>query len=90
MLLKYKGFVVVVVCFVERVLLSREDGSCLSVGQDGLSSCSKQSLRSVTPLTCLFQPSSLGAAWSRVERAQAREKSPAEVTAPMGPVCSCG
>lgn len=67
--------------FFEKVLLSREDGSCLSLGQDGLSSSSKQSLGPALVFafsdslhTCLFQPSSLGAAWSRVEKAQAREK----------------
>lgn len=79
--------------FLKRHLLLREEspGPCESPGQDGLSAGSKQSLDPVLvftfhdfPPVCLSQPSSLGAAWSHVERAQARKKSPAEVTAIMG------
>lgn len=78
--------------FLNRHPLLREEcpGPCECPGQGGFSSNSKLDPVPAFPFhdfhpVCLSQPSSLGAAWSHVERAQAREKSPAEVTAVMEP-----
>lgn len=78
--------------FLNRHPLLREEcpGPCECPGQGGFSSSSKLDPVPAFPFhdfhpVCLSQPSSLGAAWSHVERAQAREKSPAEVTAVVEP-----